>query len=84
MNKDGKLGVKSLISLIFSLNNQFEISASYILKFCFIKAGNTDFQRDDSSTSDTVGVQLKKKQQKNKKQKKKHFFYQAETLIPVD
>lgn len=73
MNKDGKLGVKSLI---FSLNNQFEISASYLLKFGFIKAGNTDIQRDDTSTLDTVGVQLKKKkqQQKNTSTRLRHLF----------
>lgn len=66
MNKDGKLGVTPLIVLIFSLNNQFEISASHPLKFGFIKARNTDFQRNDSSTLDTVEVHLKTKQNKTK------------------
>lgn len=74
IDKDGKLGVKSLISLIFSLNNQFEISASYLLKFGFIKAGNTDIQRDDSSTLDTVGVSRKKQQQKNTSTRLRHLF----------
>ena len=66
MKKDGKLGVTSLILLIFSLNNQFGISASHPHKFGFIKARNTGFQRNDSSMLDTVGVQLKTKQNKTK------------------
>ena len=75
MKKDGKLGVTSLILLIFSLNNQFGISASHPHKFGFIKARNTGFQRNDSSMLDTVGVQLKTKQNKTK-----HICYQVETL----